>query len=103
MKTVIVLLAVIFAVTLALGENSRPSPPQNTNARNSTRKQSDLISVNRELSCGPGCKLVKRCGPSHCNMVGKSRICTKDHRCRSVCSCPSEKNRNKENPKPTKA
>eukprot|EP01017_Pseudomicrothorax_dubius_P031738 TRINITY_DN4077_c0_g1_i6.p1 TRINITY_DN4077_c0_g1~~TRINITY_DN4077_c0_g1_i6.p1 ORF type:complete len:103 (-),score=26.45 TRINITY_DN4077_c0_g1_i6:117-425(-) len=102
MKTVIVLLAVIFAVALALGENSRPARPQDTNTRNLTRKPSDPIRVNGELKCEEGCQIVKRCGPSNCYGTGRSRLCTKDYRCRNVCSCTSEKN-TKENPKQTKA
>eukprot|EP01017_Pseudomicrothorax_dubius_P031739 TRINITY_DN4077_c0_g1_i7.p1 TRINITY_DN4077_c0_g1~~TRINITY_DN4077_c0_g1_i7.p1 ORF type:complete len:101 (-),score=22.88 TRINITY_DN4077_c0_g1_i7:26-328(-) len=96
MKTVIVLLAVIFAVALALGENSRPARPQDTNTRNLTRKPSDPIRVNGELKCEEGCQIVKRCGPSNCYGTGRSRRINSDYGFISVYNCASEKNTNKE-------
>eukprot|EP01017_Pseudomicrothorax_dubius_P031741 TRINITY_DN4077_c0_g1_i9.p1 TRINITY_DN4077_c0_g1~~TRINITY_DN4077_c0_g1_i9.p1 ORF type:complete len:104 (-),score=17.85 TRINITY_DN4077_c0_g1_i9:74-385(-) len=103
MKTVIVLLAVIFAVGLALGENSKPARPQDTNTRNLTRKPSDPIRVNGELKCEQGLHLVKRCGPSHCSTVGGRTRCTKDYRCKNVCSRFPEKSKSKVSPQQTKA
>eukprot|EP01017_Pseudomicrothorax_dubius_P031733 TRINITY_DN4077_c0_g1_i10.p1 TRINITY_DN4077_c0_g1~~TRINITY_DN4077_c0_g1_i10.p1 ORF type:complete len:107 (-),score=23.34 TRINITY_DN4077_c0_g1_i10:44-364(-) len=93
MKTVIVLLAVIFAVALALGENSRPTSVKDTTRSAIIRKFSDPTRVNGELKCEEGCSLVKRCGPSHCS---KGR-CTRDYRCKSVCECKSEVNLTKGN------